>query len=427
MHTFSLAHLSDAVLLRDLSALVARERLTTAELLAHIAEVDSRRLYAPLGYPSMHAYCVEELRLSEDAAAKRIQAARAARRFPALFSALADGRLHLAGVCLLAPHLTEENADELVQAATHRRKSEIEAWLAQRFDVPEIPPLVRAIPAHAPGHVRNTISVEAGELALGRVGAPGVAPHPEERYLVQATISRSTHEKLRYAQALLSHAVPTGDVAHVLDRALDVLIAQLERRKFGAAARERVRPPRLARREDPCWENAATRARCIPAHVRRAVWEQDQGRCTFVSASGKRCGARSFLQFDHIEPVARGGRASVEGLRLRCRAHNQLEAERVFGAGFMSRKREEARAVAKGRAEPLARFASEARTRAEEDLTKDVIAGLRSLGCRADQARRAAEQPETLRCATLEERMRAALEHLGRRRLGANRMPVPAG
>jgi hypothetical protein len=108
MRNYSLTHVSDVVLLRDLAELIARDRLTTAEILAHIAEGDARRLYAPAGYSSMHAYCVGELRLSEDAASKRIHAARAARRFPQLYVALAEGRIHLSGVCLLAPHLTEE-------------------------------------------------------------------------------------------------------------------------------------------------------------------------------------------------------------------------------------------------------------------------------------------------------------------------------
>jgi hypothetical protein len=96
MRDYSLSHLSDGALLRRLARLVARDRITTAVLLAHIAEVDARRLYSPAGYPSMHANCVGELRLSEDAAWKRSQAARAARRAPALLEALANGRLHLA-------------------------------------------------------------------------------------------------------------------------------------------------------------------------------------------------------------------------------------------------------------------------------------------------------------------------------------------
>src|SRR6267143_3746469 len=128
MQNYSLTHVRDAALLRDLAALVARDRAITAILLAHIAELDARRLYVPAGYSSMHAYCVGELHLSEDAAFRRIRAARAARQFPALFAALADGRLHLAAVCVLAPHLTQDNADVLIKAATRRRKCEIEEF-----------------------------------------------------------------------------------------------------------------------------------------------------------------------------------------------------------------------------------------------------------------------------------------------------------
>jgi 5-methylcytosine-specific restriction endonuclease McrA len=88
-------------------------------------------------------------------------------------------------------------------------------------------------------------------------------------------------------------------------------------------------------------------ARYIPAQVRRAVWDRDQGQCTFAGSNGKRCGSRVFLQFDHVEPVARGGRPTVDGVRLRCRAHNQYEAERVFGSGFMSDRLEVAQQRAK--------------------------------------------------------------------------------
>jgi hypothetical protein len=49
------------------------------------------------------------------------------------------------------------------------------------------------------------------------------------------------------------------------------------------------------------------------------------------------------LEFDHVQEVARGGQATVDGLRLRCRTHNQFTAERTFGAEFMARKRAEAR------------------------------------------------------------------------------------
>ena len=131
MNLRSLSHLSNQELLRDLAAIVARDRGTTAEMLAHIAEVDDRRLYAQEGFPSMFAYCVQVLHMSEDTAFKRIRAARTARQFPAIFEAVADGRLHLTAVVFLAPHLTSENADELLAAATHKTKAEIEWLLAE--------------------------------------------------------------------------------------------------------------------------------------------------------------------------------------------------------------------------------------------------------------------------------------------------------
>src|SRR2546425_5644221 len=150
MRAYSVSHLSDPELLRGLASLVAQDRVTTATLLAHLAEVDARRLYLPAAYPSLYAYCVHELRLSEDAAYKRIQAARAARQFPVIFGALADGRLHLSAVVQLAPYLTPENASDLLAAATHKTKAEIEELLARRFPRPETMALVQALPASPP-------------------------------------------------------------------------------------------------------------------------------------------------------------------------------------------------------------------------------------------------------------------------------------
>ena len=234
--------------------MVARERAGLAEMLALIGEVDARRLYAPVGYSSMHAFLVKELRFSDDAAFKRIQAARVARRFPALFAAMADGRLHLTGVCLLAPHLTIENARELVEAATHRRQPEIEAMLARRFLAPPVSErtIVRAVPPKAP--------VTSSEVAVPQVdwltvetpvdgtkddpvlhqplpSLPSPSPPatgPSERYLVKLMITKSVYDKLCHVQALLSHSIPSRDLAEVLDRALSALIGEVERRRFGS-------------------------------------------------------------------------------------------------------------------------------------------------------------------------------------------------
>ena len=401
MRTYSLSHLSDHALLRRLTKLVRLEHRITAAMLAHIAEVDVRKLYLPAGYPSMHAYCVQRLRLSEDAALKRIQAARVARQFPVIFTALEEGRLHLSAVCLLAPYLKEASAGDLLAAAMDRSKDEIARLIAERFPRTELLELVEELPSsartlerdriesnrpdeYAPAHV----TASPAQHAPGHVATPVLSsklqPHADGRYALHVVLCQEAHDLIRYAQVLSSHSNPQGNISQVLLHALRDHVAQLEKRKF--ATTSRPRPQRPSR--DP---------RHIPAHVKRAVWERDGGQCTFVSDSGQRCPARARLEFDHADPVARGGETTVENIRLRCRAHNQYVAERVFGEEFMNEKRE----AAKTRAQA-----------AKQDPEKDVVPWLRRLGFRVDEARQAAAHCESMAHATLEDRVRAALAYL---------------
>ena len=156
-------------------------------------------------------------------------------------------------------------------------------------------------------------------------------PIAPERFALHVTIGRLTQGKLERARSLLSHAVPSSDLGEVLDRALDALLAKLEKRKKAATSKPRA--PR-----------GPSNQRSVPAHVVRAVWERDGDQCTFVSENGRRCEARDFVELDHIEPVARGGVSTLANLRLRCRAHNQMAADQVFGTEFMRRMREQRRA-----------------------------------------------------------------------------------
>ena len=347
MQGYSLTHLADSKLAQELRAGAADDRSGLAMRLAQIAEFDHRRLYLP-AYPSMYRYCLGELKYSEDAACKRIHVARAARRFPVIFDAIASGRHNLTTADLLVPHLLPETVRELLAASAGMTKAEVSHLLAERFPLPDLPTLVEAVTAPAaamPSSSETTSlpSVRASAVSvperIGSIDIPSmpqrvvpvsahtrVVPRSLERYAIQVTVSKATHDKLRKAQALLSHAVPSGDVAEVLDRALDVLIAQLEKRKFGATDR-------------PQAPGASKALRHVPAHVRRAVRARDSDRCTFVDGHGTRCNERKFLEFDHVETVSRGGQAMVSNIRLRCRAHNQYEAERTFGAEFMRHKR----------------------------------------------------------------------------------------
>lgn len=196
MSRFSLEDLADDTLLDGLHALVEHDQITTADLLAHIGEIARRRLYSPMGYPSMQAYCVKVLHLSEDAASKRVQVARKGWLFPQIFEAIAAGCVHLSGMKLLVPFIDEENVDELIAAATHRSKREIELLLAARFPQPESEEGIEDIDVknvNAPGHLRPRSAVK---------------PIARDLYQVQYAINDPEQERLQYALQLMSHRNP---------------------------------------------------------------------------------------------------------------------------------------------------------------------------------------------------------------------------
>ena len=337
--------MSDFVLKREFTAALTDVRCSIVRLLEFMAEFDARRLYLPEGYSSMFAYCVEAMHMSEDSAAKRIRAARAVRRFPELLAAVADGRLHVSAVGLLAAHLTESNVSELMLAAAYQTKTKISLMLAKRFPQVDAPTRIRPIPPtppvfsvalQAPGPVETcaepTPNVDIAQAQVEIPAAPAkLAPLSAERFELRVTISKEAHDNLRYIQSLASHGALGRDVAQLIERALELLVKETEKTKFAATDRPQSNP------------RPSSAPRTIPAHVKREVWERDQGQCTFIGESGRRCSARSLLEFDHIDEVACGGEATTDRMRLRCRGHNQFTAEQTFGAEFMERKREESR------------------------------------------------------------------------------------
>jgi hypothetical protein len=327
----TLAQLSDDALLARVTQLVHGERESTAALVAHLAELDGRRLYLGEGCSSLFGYCTQVLHLSEHAAYGRIEAARASRRFPVILEMLASGSVHLTTVGLLASHLTPENHRELLDAAVHQSKRQVEELVAGLRPLPAIAPSIRKLPGGKdpvafPGPsepatgagVRETATMDA--VPTPRPADRGVvAVLAPELYKVQFTASAEIHEKLRRAQDLLRHQIPNGDLAAVFDRALSVLLEQLLKSKVGATDR-----PGSSR-------GIAPGSRHIPAAVRRAAWARDRGRCAFVSSTGRRCGERGRLEFHHVWPHGDGGVPTIDNIELRCRAHNKYESDQYFG------------------------------------------------------------------------------------------------
>jgi hypothetical protein len=343
-----LADVPDAVLVARVKALVGRERVVTAELIVHLAEMETREFHLREGYPSLYVYCRDVLGLSEWEAYHRIEAARTARRYPAILRMLAAGSVNLTTIRLLGPHLTPANHVEVLEQARGKRKGEVEQLVARLAPRPDVAPSVRRLPARvitgsvptqpvppadgptsrpdSPSMVGSAASPPgsslppAAPLTLGAslVRSAAVAALSPDRYKLQLTIGGETLERLRLAQDMLAHALPSADYAAVVDRALVSLLKDLAREKFADTA-----APRPAGTKRPG-------ARRPSAAVKRAVWIRDLGRCAFVGASGHRCDERRCVEFHHVDPYALGGEATVDGIQLRCRAHNAYEGRLYF-------------------------------------------------------------------------------------------------
>jgi hypothetical protein len=383
--------LPDAELLGQLRSLVQVQNQLLAEVLPLSGEVEHRRLYLNQACSSMFGYCTRRLGMSEQVAYQHTQAARAARRFPVILELVGKGDLHLAGVCSLAPHLTEENYEELLFASVRKGRKDIEHMLAGRFPREDVPDRIRKVPERQTGvgaaaatgnpgaavvagdlgasaavsllragQVIAGASVRPGESAatsqagvggvpdgggaaaatgsrpapgVTRVGEQVVEPLAEARFRVQFTASLDLRGKIQRARELLSHAVPDGNLASVFERGLDLLIEQQEKRRLGIGVRSRGQ----AGASTPAHAEQSSHSRHIPAAVRRQVWQRDGGQCTFVDAEERRCAERSFLEFEHRVPFGKGGTSTPENVRLLCRAHNRGQAERAYGRRHVAR------------------------------------------------------------------------------------------
>jgi hypothetical protein len=314
--------------------LAAHERTAVADLVAHLAALRLRpSVYAALGYGTLFAYCRRVLRLSEDAAANRIHAAKACLKFPVVLDLLGSGELSLSAIRMLRPHLTAENHERVLARARNARRVDIEKLVAELAPRPDVATSVRKLPrptsiglaATAGGANTRTTPVDQTELPLvaasspaptvgadsaratiiadggtsaatddserhGQVDAvrpratsrPVVQPLSPERYRVQFTMGQESHDLLRRLQTLLRRAIPDGDAGAIFERALRVLHEKVESARFGKASKRQT--PAGAARSAPStppgsepYANRirpgadAARSRHIPRAVKRAV------------------------------------------------------------------------------------------------------------------------------------------------------------
>lgn len=364
---FAVGPLRDDELESRLKRLAGIERKALVLLLAHLGEFDGRRLYSDRGHPSLFAYCLQVLGYSEQAAYKRIQAARAARAHPEILQRLADGEITMTAIVILAPHLREDNASELLSAARGRRTRDVEALAARLAPRPDCPDMIRALrapaPAPAPAPTPAPTPDPAPALAPAPATDPAPAPTPPpgpaappapaveeinsrqpasrlsvgvieplsaERHLFRFSGSSELRVKYERAKNLLLASRRARTMEAVVEAGIDALLDRLDPER--RIARRKTKAGRRSDRRE--------RSRKVSLTLHDEVWARDGGRCVFIGSDGCRCAATTGLEIDHIRPYGLGGRSDdPTNLRLMCRAHNQLLARRVFGDAAGSRGR----------------------------------------------------------------------------------------
>jgi len=231
-NTLELKSMSDDALLRRVPELLKNSRHVEAELIAHLAEVDLRRLYARTS-SSLYSYSTSVLHMSEYEALLRMRVARASRKHPVLLEMLADGRLHLSGIDKLAPVLTPDNCEALLARAVHRSKRDIEELVAEVAPKPDVPPSIRKLPRPraktkpeqevlGPDQVAFTApepQQEKPEVNPSVVTTPQPAPSPAKPAEVKPLSpvgSSFTTSNLMAAKATITHRISSSDAELII-------------------------------------------------------------------------------------------------------------------------------------------------------------------------------------------------------------------
>jgi 5-methylcytosine-specific restriction endonuclease McrA len=228
---------------------------------------------------------------------------------------------------MMREHLTPEGGEELLRAASGKSKRELQHLLAERFPRPDAASRIRALGA-------EPIALPAMGPPLAATATPSthhprrsrIEPLAPAKYRVEFTASEELEEKLRRAADLMRHSNPSGELSVLVERALDLLLAKLEKQRHARTTRAVGETPR-----------PSTRRGYVSRAVRREVFGRDGERCTFGDECGRRCESRTWLELDHRIPRARGGADDAWNLTVRCRAHNRLSAEQQFGRDHMDR------------------------------------------------------------------------------------------
>jgi len=347
--TYNFKYLSDEKLILNLRSLVKQERELQMELLHHLKEVENRRLYLQKGYSSFFAYLTEELKYSEGAAQRRIQAMRLIKSIPAVEKKLKTGKISLTVASQVQGYIQRENK---------RRKTEKTPKLSpvEKLD------LVQKLEGTSSRTCEKKLAQISPEIGIPKEKTKIITP---EMTQIQFVANQDLMNKIQRLKELTFHTNPEGKYEDLFSKLVEIALDKLDperrdnRRKKrstqsvasgkteeklnqpkkpsntpkplpwgpqkpqggeGLKAKQ-LAPPPSPRPAPPA---PKVKSRYIPKKIKDQIWLRDNGRCQYKDKhNGKVCGSKHGLQMDHVFPYSWGGQNDEKNLRLLCGGHNR--------------------------------------------------------------------------------------------------------
>ncbi|MFM6930519.1 MAG: HNH endonuclease [Bdellovibrio sp.] len=315
----ALQNISNDELILRMQKLVRTERKVMHLVLLHIAEIESRKLYANLGFDGMYSYLTKGLGYSESAAYRRLQSARLLKQLPTVADKIEDGSLNLS---------------QLTQVQKCLKES---AKNGETFSIEQTLSVLTKLENKSSFETQKTLSLE---MNLPVELHERVKPQQDESVRLEITLTKEQFAELEQAKSLLSHICPDGSLSNVIATLAKKFNQSklMGRQPTHSAAATENRP---VKREPPGREptstidtsahKSPTKARqYISVHAKRALLTKANNCCEYQNPKTRRkCGSKYKLEIDHRHPIALGGTNDIKNLRVLCQAHNALAARQM--------------------------------------------------------------------------------------------------
>jgi len=298
----NLKSLNQSQLDQRIKTLAQKERDPLHEVLLTIKEIDTRKTFLELGFGSLFDYLVQGVGYSEGSAQRRIDAARLLKEIPEIAEKIQSGQIKLNQISLV-----QKAAREVLKTQAVKVSAQDKIELLNKLD--------------SKNHYESQKEV-ASFFDLPVIEQPKQKVQSDESIRVEFTLSKEAFEKLKLAQELLSHSVPTQDLAIFLEHICDKVIEQ----KAPSKNKQKTHPATITRKDSDATVAAdLASSLSLPLPVKKKVLSIHTC-CQYKSPiTGKICGNKWFAQVDHKQPRWAKGQHEVSNLQRLCSQHNQLK------------------------------------------------------------------------------------------------------